>query len=143
MTVEDAFGTEVSPRQCEQFTILLPDPAYLLAPMDEEIVRTETPFFQWTPLQLPLDFQLSLVLQIVEGGFTPVGHFNPTIPADVQAIVGKMVHNERNQRFQSAEDLVHALKKADTRPMTKEIRAHVPLSAAPTAPEATEVAPPP
>ena len=64
--VEDAFGTEVSPRQCEAFTILLPDPAYLLAPMNEEIVRTETPFFQWTPLQLPLDFQLSFVLQIVE-----------------------------------------------------------------------------
>ncbi len=60
------------------------------------------------------------MLQIVGGDIPPVGSLNPTIPGDVQNIVAKMMHTDRNQRFQSAEDLIHALKRADTQPATGE-----------------------
>ena len=60
-----------------------------------------TPFQANTPAEL--------VLQIIEGPSSTVGSFNPTVPAGVQAIVEKMMCVDPNNRFQSAEDLLHAL----------------------------------
>jgi len=125
----------ISPEQCRGEKLDGRSDIYALGVTLYHVLTGRTPFEADTPA--------ALVLQIVEGGFPAVGQLNPTIPADVQAIVGKMVHTDRNARFQSAEDLVHALKKADIRPTTKEIRLQVPPSAAPTAPVPTEVAPPP
>ena len=63
---EDPFGVEQVPEQCVSFTILFPDPAYLLAPFDGETVRSVNPLFQWTPLQLPVGFDLHFLLQVAE-----------------------------------------------------------------------------
>ena len=34
--------------------------------MDGDTLRTEFPVFQWTPLQVPLDYQINYVVQIAE-----------------------------------------------------------------------------
>ncbi|RKZ12365.1 hypothetical protein DRQ53_14885, partial [bacterium] len=64
--LDDAFGTPLGPEECVDFTILFPDPPYLLAPFDEDLVRTSNPLFQWTPLQTPVEFPIVFRLQIAE-----------------------------------------------------------------------------
>jgi hypothetical protein len=53
-------------RTCQQFTIVYPDPPMLISPADGAVVSTTSPMFQWTPLQVPGDYQLRYILQIAE-----------------------------------------------------------------------------
>ena len=100
----------ISPEQCRSEKLDGRSDIYALGVTLYQLLSGRTPFDADTPA--------ALVLQIVDGPIPAVGSLNPTIPADVQHIVAKMMHTDRNKRFQSAEDLIHALKEADTQPTT-------------------------
>jgi hypothetical protein len=51
---------------CDTFTIVYPDPPYLIAPAPGEAITTQAPFFQWTPIQVPPSYQVQYVLQVAE-----------------------------------------------------------------------------
>lgn len=121
----------ISPEQCHAEKLDGRSDIYALGVTLYQLLSGRTPFNADTPA--------ALVLQIVEGPVPQVGELNPTIPSDVQEIVRKMMHTDRNQRFQSAEDLLAAIKDADTRPMTG-VHSR-PVAAAPVS-EPTEALPP-
>jgi len=106
----------ISPEQCHSEKLDGRSDIYSLGVTLYQLLSGRTPFQADTPA--------SLVLQIVDGPIPRVGELNPTIPADVQAIVAKMMHIDRKQRFQSADDLLHALKGADTQPATTGTQVH-------------------
>ena len=100
----------ISPEQCRSEKLDGRSDIYALGVTLYQLLSGRTPFDADTPA--------ALVLQIVDGPIPTVGSLNPTIPADVQNLVAKMMHTDRNKRFQSAEDLIHALQEADTQPAT-------------------------
>jgi len=51
---------------CASFTIIYPDPPQLLAPAPDEILTSQSPFFQWTPIQAPPAYPARYVLQVAE-----------------------------------------------------------------------------
>jgi serine/threonine-protein kinase len=127
----------ISPEQCHGEKLDGRSDIYALGITLYQLLSGRTPFDADTPA--------ALVLQIVDGMTPQVGDLNPTVPPDVQTIVAKMMHTDRNQRFQSAEDLVHALERADTRPVTSATRPHPApaVAAAPSGPaKPTEAMPP-
>src|SRR5687768_3371471 len=67
---------------CTQFTIVYPDPPLLLSPANRDVVTETDPLFQWTPVQVPVDFQLSYVMRVVEvlNGQTPQEALRANIP---------------------------------------------------------------
>jgi len=69
-------------RACESFTVVYPDPPMLIGPADGEVIATAAPIFQWTPLQVPIDFTLHYALQIAEvrPGQTPYTALTANIP---------------------------------------------------------------
>ncbi len=98
----------ISPEQCHSEKLDGRSDIYSLGVTFYQLLSGRTPFEADTPA--------SLVLQIVEGPIPPVGDLNPMIPEEVQSIVAKMMHVDRDQRFRSAGDLIHALKTVDTGP---------------------------
>lgn len=48
------------------FTIVYPDPPLLLGPFDGETLDQLDPLFMWTPVQVPIEYQVSYVVRIVE-----------------------------------------------------------------------------
>jgi serine/threonine-protein kinase len=106
----------ISPEQCRGEKLDGRSDIYSLGVTLYQLLAGRTPFDADTPA--------ALVFQIVEGPKTPVSELNPTVSADVAAIVARMMHIDRNQRFQSAEDLGHALRSADTHPVTSGGRQH-------------------
>ena len=66
LRIEDLQQNILVDNLCASFTILYPDPPYQISPMDGDTLRTEFPVFQWTPLQVPLDYQINYVVQIAE-----------------------------------------------------------------------------
>ncbi len=51
---------------CADFTIVYPDPPLLIAPGNGELITTTDPFLQWTPLQVPPEFELRYILQMAQ-----------------------------------------------------------------------------
>ncbi len=100
----------ISPEQCRNEQLDGRSDIYALGVTLYQLLSGRTPFDADTPA--------ALVFQIIDGPIPSVGSLNPTIPPDVQDLVAKMMHTDRKQRFQSAEDLIHALKDADTQPVT-------------------------
>jgi hypothetical protein len=66
-------GGFVLAEDCATFSIVYPDPPYLIGPMDGEELAGTHPIFQWTPLQVPPAFHLTYVVRISEmlAGQTP------------------------------------------------------------------------
>ncbi|HET9440211.1 MAG TPA: hypothetical protein VFO52_08565, partial [Longimicrobiales bacterium] len=79
--VADMTGFSLA-ESCADFTIVYPDPPLLLGPDQGEVVTQQDPLFQWTPVQVPIDFQLSYVMRIVEvlSGQTPQEALRANIP---------------------------------------------------------------
>lgn len=67
---------------CAEFTILYPDPPLLLGPMDGAALDRQDEIFQWTPVQVPVQFQAQYVLRIAEvlEGQTPAEALGSNIP---------------------------------------------------------------
>jgi len=80
-------------RTCQQFTIVYPDPPMLISPADGAVVSTTSPVFQWTPLQVPGDYQLRYILQIAEvhQGQTAAAALAANIPLYENRDVGSTV----------------------------------------------------
>jgi len=51
---------------CADFSIVYPDPPNLILPINGDTLRTQYPQFVWTPLQVPVRYQLNYDLRIVE-----------------------------------------------------------------------------
>jgi hypothetical protein len=51
---------------CADFFITYPDPPLLLAPDPAAVLTEEAPLFQWTPVQVPTEYQLTYALRVVE-----------------------------------------------------------------------------
>ncbi|HEY0673294.1 MAG TPA: hypothetical protein VGD27_13545 [Longimicrobiales bacterium] len=79
--VADMTGFSLA-ESCADFTIVYPDPPLLLGPDQGEVITQQDPLFQWTPVQVPIDFQLSYVMRIVEvlNGQTPQEALRANIP---------------------------------------------------------------
>ncbi|HEY0809369.1 MAG TPA: hypothetical protein VGD49_04370, partial [Longimicrobiales bacterium] len=79
--VADLTGFSLA-ESCTQFTIVYPDPPLLLSPANRDVVTETDPLFQWTPVQVPVDFQLSYVMRVVEvlNGQTPQEALRANIP---------------------------------------------------------------
>ncbi|HEX6066834.1 MAG TPA: hypothetical protein VFZ04_21510, partial [Longimicrobiales bacterium] len=63
--VADLTGFSLA-ESCAPFTIVYPDPPLLLGPDHGDVLTQQDPLFQWTPVQVPIDFQLSYVMRIAE-----------------------------------------------------------------------------
>ena len=59
-------GGFVLAEDCVTFSVVYPDPPYLIGPLDDQALTSSNPVFQWTPLQVPPAFQLTYVLRISE-----------------------------------------------------------------------------
>ncbi len=67
---------------CATFTIVFPDPPYLIFPNDEDTVIGLFPTFQWTPVQAPVGFGVHYSLRIVEvfAGQAPLQALSANVP---------------------------------------------------------------
>ena len=117
----------ISPEQCRGEKLDGRSDLYALGVTFFQMLSGRTPFQADTPAEL--------VLQIIEGPSCTVGTFNPTVPAGVQSIVEKMMCVEPKSRFQSAEDLLHALRDVDTGPTTTTVQVGGAAAAADPQPE--------
>ncbi len=104
----------ISPEQCHGEKLDGRSDIYALGVTFFQMLSGRTPFQADTPAEL--------VLQIIEGPSSTVGAFNPTVPPAVQAVVEKMMCVDPKNRFQSAEDLLHALRDVDTEPHTTTVQ---------------------
>jgi hypothetical protein len=76
--------------ECADFTIVYPDPPLLVAPADGESLTTPDAFFEWTPLQVPAEFEVRYILQIAEllPTQTPEDALSASVPFYVNTDVG-------------------------------------------------------
>lgn len=67
---------------CSTFTIVYPDPPLLLGPLDGEVVDQPDPLLLWTPVQVPIDYQISYIVRVAEvlEGQTPAEALRSNIP---------------------------------------------------------------
>lgn len=81
VTMADA-NNLVLGEDCQDFTIVYPDPPQLLAPSQGDVLTTEAPIFQWTPVVTPASYQVRYQLQIAEqhSDETAEEALNATIP---------------------------------------------------------------
>ncbi len=82
LTVKDLSGNLLVSNACANFTIVYPDPPHLVFPADGDSVITANPMLQWTPIQVPVQYQLHYVLKIAEvlQGQTPLQALAANIP---------------------------------------------------------------
>ncbi len=59
-------GTVLFTDICVSFSIVYPDPPYLIFPFDSDTLIDLFPLFQWTPVQVPVGFPIHYSLKIVE-----------------------------------------------------------------------------
>ncbi len=64
--LESESGTLLLDNQCAEFTIVYPDPPYLVYPVDGDSVTSPFPMFQWTPVQVPVGFQVHYDFEMAE-----------------------------------------------------------------------------
>jgi serine/threonine-protein kinase len=95
----------MSPEQCLGEKLDARSDIYSLGVTAYEMLSGCSPYQAETPA--------ALVLQIVDAEPPPLAELNPTVPPGLQDIVAKMLRKRPEERFQSAEDLVAALKHVD------------------------------
>jgi hypothetical protein len=98
----------ISPEQCRGEQLDGRSDIYSLGVTFYQMLSGTTPFEADTPA--------ALVLQIIEGNFAPVQEVNPTVPMGVQTILSRMMDPDKNKRFQSAEDVVAAIRDVEAEP---------------------------
>ncbi|HKK21364.1 MAG TPA: hypothetical protein VJ983_07825, partial [candidate division Zixibacteria bacterium] len=64
--LEDNSGNVLLSDQCAEFTIVYPDPPYLVYPIDGDSITTPFPMLQWTPVQVPVGFKVHYNLRMSE-----------------------------------------------------------------------------
>ncbi len=64
--VEDLSGTGLTSPVCAEFSIVYPDPPMLFFPVSGDSIATRFPIFSWTPVQVPVGYQVHYVLRIAE-----------------------------------------------------------------------------
>jgi hypothetical protein len=62
----DASGFVLVDNVCSEFSTFYPDPPYLLYPMDDDTLGNAQPIFEWTPVQVPIEFPVTYVVQVAE-----------------------------------------------------------------------------
>ena len=89
LTITDNTGSILVQNVCASFTIVYPDPPHLVFPANGDTVNTNYPLFQWTPLQVPIQYQLHYVLKVVE--VLPGQNINQAISANIPQYTGENV----------------------------------------------------
>ena len=81
VAVTDAGGF-VMAEDCATFSIVYPDPPYLIGPLDEAALASGFPILQWTPMQVPPAFHLTYLVRVSEvlAGQTPLQALVANIP---------------------------------------------------------------
>jgi Carboxypeptidase regulatory-like domain len=82
LRIEDRSGGTLVDQVCADFTIVYPDQPQLILPADGEQVDFPYPIFTWTPLQVPIGYQIHYELRIAEvlPGQTPQRALEANIP---------------------------------------------------------------
>ncbi len=82
ISILGAEGVRLVSEQCREFTIVYADPPQLVYPMDGDSVNTNFPIFQWTPVQVPVQYQVHYVFKMVQllQGQTPLQALDADIP---------------------------------------------------------------
>jgi hypothetical protein len=82
VTITNVDGVNLISNLCANFTIVYPDPPHLVFPTNGDSVTTIYPVFQWTPLQVPIGYQLHYVLKMAEilPGQTPLQALAANVP---------------------------------------------------------------
>ena len=90
VSVRNLWGTQLVPPKSSFFTIQHPEPPELIYPIDNEIVYTSTPVFQWIPTRFISSQQTAYIFRIAE-----------IIPGQLpeQALVSNIVHYENFNVF--------------------------------------------
>lgn len=75
---------------CAGFFIAYPDPPLLLGPEDGARLEENDPLFQWTPVRVPVDYQLTYALRVVE-----------VLPGQLpaEALRSNIPHHEQHDAF--------------------------------------------
>ena len=81
LSISDVAGNVLAQNVCASFTIVYPDPPHLVFPSNGDTVSMSYPIFQWTPLQVPIQYQLHYVLKVVE--VLPGQNINQAIAANI------------------------------------------------------------
>ncbi|MCX6834927.1 MAG: hypothetical protein NTW07_07310, partial [candidate division Zixibacteria bacterium] len=66
LRLEEEGGPILIDRVCAQFTIIYPDPPFLVYPSDQETIVTPNPIFQWTPVLVPAGHPVYYNLRVSE-----------------------------------------------------------------------------
>lgn len=91
----------LSPEQCEGRTIDGRSDIYSLGVTLYELLAGKTPYQADTPV--------GMLMKIVKGEYPPLGAIVPDIPADVEALVKRMMAQKPEQRFSSCLELIAAI----------------------------------
>ncbi|HPB55099.1 MAG TPA: protein kinase [Candidatus Aminicenantes bacterium] len=108
LTREGSFvGTPeyVSPEQCEGKSVDGRSDIYSLGVTFFEMLTGKTPFTADTPA--------GIINRIVQGNATPLESLNPSLSPEARAVVSRMIHRDREQRYPDASALLsdlHALR---------------------------------
>lgn len=67
LDIRDAAGTMLAQNVCSQyFTIVYPDPPFLVSPLDRDTIRQQYPIFSWTPVTVPPAYTINYQFRLVE-----------------------------------------------------------------------------
>ncbi len=92
----------MSPEQAMGWKLDLRTDIYSLGSVLYEMLTGNPPFLAAN--------EVDLLKKVKEGRYTPIRQTNPSVPAQLQAIVHKALSKDRMSRFQSASEFSHALK---------------------------------
>ncbi len=82
VSITGADGVPLVSNECSNFTIIYPNPPQLVYPFDGDSVTTTYPVLQWTPVQVPVQYQVHYVLTMVQmlQGQTPLQALSADVP---------------------------------------------------------------